>query len=74
MMNGHDDPKVTSIAAARKKADAAKKAARKSAGGHGPLTPRDWIVGGVLIAMALALLVIYGKAAVEWLMAVARRG
>ena len=66
LKNGHDDPNVTSLDEARRraaeKAKAAKRAGRQSwtgpnAGPQGPRTPRDWLMGGFFIAMALAVVV-----------------
>jgi hypothetical protein len=55
--NGHSDPRVTSLDEARKKAAEKAKAAPRAAGDHGPRTMRDWIIGGAIIAMAVAYLV-----------------
>jgi hypothetical protein len=73
MMNGKHDPKITSLDEARRKAAekarAAKRASRwpGSRGGGGgtsgrggsnvPRTPRDWLLGGLFIAMALGMVV-----------------
>jgi hypothetical protein len=59
MKNGHDDPKVTSLDEARRKA-AAKAKADKGAGkpgaaGGGRASLRDWLIGGTIIAMAVGL-------------------
>ena len=68
MKNGrddhHDDPKVTSLADARKKAEAAKKAkaraARLAGMGDGetggPTTWRDRFIAAVLVVMALGFI------------------
>ena len=64
--NGHRDPNVTSLDEARKRA--AEKAKAEKRGGKpwwrgppmppsGPRTSRDWILGGVVIVMAIGLLV-----------------
>ena len=58
--NGHDDPNVTSLEEARRRA--AQKAKDKSqqmgtAGTRGPRTARDWIFGGAIIAMAVGFVV-----------------
>ena len=65
--NGHDSPqKVTSLDEARKRAaekvKAEKRGRNPSWGGppmgpSGPRTPRDWLIGGLFIAMALGLVV-----------------
>ena len=58
MKNGRDphwdDPKITSLSAARKKAEAA----RKAVGGEGPKrSVKEWLVGAVIVAMAVGFLV-----------------
>jgi hypothetical protein len=55
--NGHQDPRVTSLDEARKKAAEKAKAAPRPAGERGPRTTRDWLIGGAVIAMAVAYLV-----------------
>ena len=66
LKNGHDDPNVTSLDEARRraaeKAKAAKRASKQSwtgpnPGPQGPRTPRDWLIGGLFIAMALTVIV-----------------
>ena len=61
--NGHDDEKVASLDDARRraaeKAKAASRAGKPSwtgpdAGPQGPRTTRDWVIGGIIIAMAVA--------------------
>ena len=64
--NGQRDPNITSLDEARRraadKAEAAKRAAARSAwtgppaGPTSPRTARDWLLGGVMIAMALGAL------------------
>ena len=55
--NGHSDPRVTSLDEARKKAAEKAKAAPRAVGNRGPRTMRDWLIGGAVIAMAVAYLV-----------------
>lgn len=61
LSNGHDVPKapnVTSLDEARKRAEAKAKAGRRavrSAGGARPV--RDYVYGGLMIAMALGTVV-----------------
>jgi hypothetical protein len=66
LRNGHDNPNVTSIEEARKRAmEKAKPAKRVSVPGERrPATLRDWIVGGLFIAMAVGAIVsfFYGAA------------
>ena len=69
LLNGHGGPKdenVASLDEARKraaeKAKAAKRAGKQSWTGpnpgiQGPRTGRDWIIGGLLVAMAFAVVV-----------------
>ena len=66
LKNGHDDPNVTSLDEARRraveKAKVAKRAGKQSwtgpnPGPQGPRTPRDWLIGGLFIVMALAVVV-----------------
>ncbi len=63
--NGHDDPRIASLDEARRraaeKAKAAKRAGKPSwtgpdPGPQGPRTSRDWVIGGILIVMALSLI------------------
>ena len=59
-LNGHGAPKdenVTSLDEARTRAAAKKKADARAAGPSGPRTARDWIIGGIFIAMAIGLIV-----------------
>lgn len=51
--NGHDDPKIASLAEARKKAQAKSKTGATVT----KATLRDRLVGGVFILMALGLIV-----------------
>ncbi len=51
--NGHQDPNVTSLDDARRRAAEKAKSAPRAAGAHGQRTTRDWIIGGVIIAMAI---------------------
>ncbi len=66
LRNGHDNPNVTSIEEARQRAAAKAKAARRAGapGGRGPATLRDWMIGGLFIAMAIGAIVsfFYGAA------------
>jgi hypothetical protein len=48
------DGKIASLDEARKRAAAKAKAAKRAARGH--MGARDWIIGGVIIAMALGML------------------
>ena len=52
-LNGHSDPNVTSLDDARRRAAEKAKSAPRAAGAHGPRTARDWLIGGVTIAIAL---------------------
>lgn len=59
-LNGHGAPKdenVASLDEARKRAAAKKKMEVRAVGPGGARTMRDWIIGGLFIAMALALIV-----------------
>ena len=72
MKNGYDDPKVTPISAARRKQAAASGglgAARAQARSR---TARDWVIGGVFLAMAAGMVVYGGLAAYHWLSTLAR--
>ncbi len=51
--NGHQDPNVTSLDEARKRAAAKAKAEQRATGGRGPNTPRDWVIGGMIVLMAI---------------------
>ncbi|PPD27323.1 MAG: hypothetical protein CTY20_13010 [Hyphomicrobium sp.] len=51
--NGHDDPKIASLAEARKRAQAKSKPGATAT----KATLRDRLVGGVFILMALGLIV-----------------
>jgi hypothetical protein len=55
--NGHSDPLVASLDEARKRAAEKTKAAPRSGTVTGPWTMRDWLIGGAVIAMAVAYLV-----------------
>ena len=59
MKNGHDphrdDPKVASLSAARKKAEAARRAA--AAGNGARRSIGEWLVGAAIVAMAVGLVV-----------------
>ena len=54
--NGHSDPNVTSLDEARKRAAAKAKAEQRAAGGRGPNTLRDWVIGGMIVLMAVGYL------------------
>ena len=65
--NGHDgpkDPNVASLDDARRRAADRKKADARASTGRGPRTTRDWIIGGVIVAMAFALIA-------SWVMSIA---
>ena len=51
--NGHDDPKVASLEEARRRAAAKAKAEQRAVSGRGPNTMRDWIIGGMIVLMAI---------------------
>lgn len=51
--NGHQDPNVTSLDEARKRAAAKAKAEKRAVSGRGPNTPRDWVIGGMIVLMAI---------------------
>lgn len=55
MKNGHDDPKIASLAEARKRAQAHAKSKPGTAGTTATL--RDRLIGGVFVLMALGLIV-----------------
>ena len=69
MLNGHGGPKdenVASLDEARKRAAVKAKAAKRAGkqtwtgpnpGPQGPRTGRDWIIGGIIILMAVAVVV-----------------
>ena len=58
LRNGHDQPNVTSFEEAKKRAAAKAKAEKQAAASPGgPRTMRDWIIGGVIIALAVGYLV-----------------
>ena len=52
-LNGHDNSNVTSIEEARRRAAEKAKAEKRAARGLGERTWRDWLIGGLVIAMAL---------------------
>ena len=64
--NGQSDPNITSLDEARRRAADKAKAAKRAAappawtgppaGPTSPRTARDWLLGGVMIAMALGAL------------------
>ena len=54
--NGRDNSNVTSIEEARKRAAEKAKAEKRAARGQQPSSVRDWIIGGILLAMALGYL------------------
>ncbi len=58
MKNGHQDPKITSIKSARQQRQRREKAIGRGYrnGGKG-VGVREWIVGGVITAMAIGLIV-----------------
>ncbi len=51
--NGHGDPNVTSLDEARRRAAEKAKAEKRAAGGRGPSTMRDWVIGGMIVLMAI---------------------
>ena len=60
LLNGHGGPKdenVTSLDEARKRAAQKKKVAARAVGPSGHRTARDWVIGGLFIAMAIGLIV-----------------
>ena len=54
--NGHDDPRIASLDEARRRAAERQRAAKQGASRSGSesQTQRDWLIGGVFIAMAVA--------------------
>jgi hypothetical protein len=54
--NGHDHTNVASLEEARKRAAAKAKGRKSAAQPDGPATARDWVIGGVIIAMALGFI------------------
>ncbi len=67
--NGHDAPReapqVTSLDDARRAAQKKAKAELQAAVPNGSSTTRDWLIGGVIIAMAIGMIV-------SWLMGAVR--
>ena len=65
MRNGRDDhrddPKIASISEARKRAEAARRAAAREQSGP-RRTIGQWITGGVIVAMALGMIIWWGRA------------
>ena len=58
--NGHDtpkDPNVASLDEARRRATEKRKAEACTSDDRGLPTPRDWIIGGAIIAMAVGTIV-----------------
>ena len=55
--NGHNDPNVTSLDDARRRAAEKAKSAPRAGDLRGPRTTRDWLIGGVIIAMAIGFVV-----------------
>lgn len=55
-LNGHDTGNVTSIEEARKRAAEKAKAQKRAARGQQTSNVREWIIGGILLAMALGYL------------------
>ena len=51
--NGHGDPNVTSLDEARRRAADKAKAEKRAAGGRVSNTPRDWMIGGMIVLMAI---------------------
>lgn len=52
--NGHDHKNVTSLDEARRRAAEKAKAEKRVANGNvAPRTARDWVIGGLIFAMAL---------------------
>lgn len=51
--NGHDNSNITSLEEARKRAAEKAKAEKRAARGLQPRTWRDWVIGGLVLAMAL---------------------
>ena len=54
--NGAEDSKIASLEEARRRAAAKAKAEKRAAGGRGPRSVRDLVVGGTIIAMAVGFL------------------
>ena len=55
----HDDDKVASLDEARKRATArakAEKRAARDAKAGGAMSVRDWVIGGIVLVMAFAML------------------
>ena len=58
--NGHDtpkDPNVASLDEARRRAAEKRKAEARTSDDRDLPTPRDWIIGGAIIAMAVGTIV-----------------
>ena len=58
-----DDPKIASFETARKRADAAKKAAARSA--RPERTIAQWMTGALIVAMALGMIVWWGRSLMQ---------
>ncbi len=58
-----DDPKIASFEAARKRADAAKKAAARAARPERSIG--QWVTGALIVAMALGMLVWWGRSLMQ---------
>ncbi len=51
--NGHSDPNVASLDEARRRAAEKAKAEQRAVSGRGPNTLRDWLIGGLVVLMAI---------------------
>jgi hypothetical protein len=57
--NGHQDPRIASLDEARKKAAQKAKADQELSRPGGARTGRDWLIGGLFIAMAIGMIVFW---------------
>jgi hypothetical protein len=60
LKNGHDNPNVTSLDAARKRAAQKARLARAANDDRPERTARDWLIGGILLLMAVGFLIWLG--------------
>ena len=52
--NGHQDPKVASLEEARRRSAEKEKVAKRAAAGQGGTrSMRDWVIGGIIVLMAI---------------------
>jgi hypothetical protein len=54
--NGQHDPKVSSLEDARRRAAQKAKTEQSAEGSRGKNTARDWVIGGIIVAMAIGFI------------------